>query len=93
MSLLFLLEGLGCQYNQITTLDLGKNLALERLYCDGSGITTLDLSNNQELSLLSLMDMPALTEVCVWTMPFPPEGVTVDTTGSPSAYFTITCSQ
>jgi len=36
--------------------------------------------------------MPSLYKVCVWTMPFPPAGVTVDTTGSKNVYFTMTCN-
>jgi len=36
--------------------------------------------------------MPTLHEVCVWTMPFPPDGVNVDTTGSPNVFFTNECS-
>jgi hypothetical protein len=35
--------------------------------------------------------MPSLYKVCVWTMPFPPAGVAVDTTGSPNVYFTMNC--
>jgi hypothetical protein len=37
--------------------------------------------------------MPSLGEVCVWELPFPPEGMTVHTTGSPNVYFTTECSQ
>jgi len=40
-----------------------------------------------------LLTMPSLFKVCVWTTPFPPEGVDVDTTGSPNVYFTIDCSK
>jgi hypothetical protein len=39
-----------------------------------------------------LDNMPTLLEVCVWEMPFPPEGVEIDTTGSPNIYFTTECS-
>ena len=31
-------------------------------------------------------------EVCVWEMPFPPEGFELDSTGSPNVYFTTECS-
>ena len=31
--------------------------------------------------------MPTLYEVCVWTIPFPPERVYVDTSGSPNVEF------
>jgi hypothetical protein len=42
---------------------------------------------------LILGDMPSLSKVCVWTMPFPPIGVMVDTTGSPNVYFTMDCNK
>jgi hypothetical protein len=41
---------------------------------------------------LTLASMPSLYKVCVWTMPFPPTGVAVDTTGSPNVYFTMNCN-
>ncbi len=37
--------------------------------------------------------MPMLTEVCVWILPFPPEGVTVLQGFSPNINFTTTCSR
>jgi hypothetical protein len=42
---------------------------------------------------LTLVSMPSLYKVCVWKMPFPPTGVTVDTNGSPNVYFTMDCSK
>ena len=47
----------------------------------------------QEYLKLNIAEMPTLFEVCVWTLPFPPEGVEVDTTGSPNVYFTTECSK
>jgi len=41
---------------------------------------------------LTLASIPSLYKVCVWTLPFPPAGVAVDTTGSPNVYFTINCN-
>lgn len=35
--------------------------------------------------------MSTLTDVCVWTLPFPPSGVTVNTTGSPNVVFSTSC--
>lgn len=76
---------------QITSLDVTDK-----------GLT--DLSNNTELGTeewyvsynqlngIYLTDMPSLVEVCVWELPFPPEGVEVDTTGSPNVYFTTDCT-
>jgi len=39
------------------------------------------------LESLIIRDMPSLKEVCVWTIPFPPVGVEMDTSGSPNLYF------
>ena len=36
--------------------------------------------------------MPDLYEVCVWAMPFPPAGVSVDLYQIPNAYFTTDCA-
>jgi hypothetical protein len=66
---------------------------LNSLYCCSNQITTLDVSNNTELEILELRYMHTLNEVCVWTMPFPPERVEVDTIGSPNVYFTSECSK
>ena len=74
------------------------------LDCSSNSFSTLDLSNNPELGSESwyfidhiiedivLSDMPTLGEVCVWKLPFPPEDVTVDTTGSPNVFFATSCS-
>ncbi len=37
--------------------------------------------------------MPTLYQVCVWELPFPPEGVDVDMTDSPNVYFTTDSSK
>jgi len=37
--------------------------------------------------------MPSLGEVCVWTIPFPPEDMTIDTEDSPKVYFTMECGK
>ncbi len=36
--------------------------------------------------------MPMLFEVCVWELPFPPEGVEIDTTDSPNVCFETDCN-
>jgi len=36
--------------------------------------------------------LPSINEVCVWEMPFPPEGVEVSKTNSPNLYFTTDCT-
>jgi hypothetical protein len=63
------------------------------LGCAGNQLTSLDISNNTVLEELYLGNMPSLGKVCVWTLPFPPEGVALDTEGSPSVYFTTDCSK
>ena len=88
------------KYNQIISLDVSSCTSLSLLSCSSNKLTTLDVSNNTALGSgsnsppdLRISDMPTLFEVCVWTMPFPPTGVLVDTTGSPNVYFTTDCSK
>jgi hypothetical protein len=87
------LTHLGLVLNPLPRLDLSKNSALVGLYCDKVPLTSLDISNNSAIKILTLKSMTSLNKVCVWTMPFPPVGVTVDTTDSPNVYFTIDCSK
>jgi hypothetical protein len=85
------LDTLYCSQNQLTSLDISGNRALKVLNCDSNQLTSLDVYNNTELEYLHISDMPALYDVCVWDWPFPPEGVEIDTTGSPNVYFTLDC--
>jgi Leucine-rich repeat (LRR) protein len=87
------LKGLGCYNNPLTSLDVSSNSALTLLDCSENSFTSLDISKNTKMLYLTLKSMPSLNKVCVWTMPFPPTGVTVDTTGSPNVYFTTDCSK
>jgi len=98
------LDWLICPENQLTSLQISKNTSLYELECDGNQLTSLDISKNTSLGVpgpleqglgtyLSLKDMPSLQEVCVWTLPFPPEYLGVDTTGSPNVFFTMDCSK
>ena len=94
------LEGLSCDHNQITSLDLSNLLDLHHLECGSNQFTSLDISNNSKLGTvyigylcLVISGMPSLQEVCVWTLPFPPEGLNITTTGSPNVYFTTECSK
>ena len=84
---------MNCGWNQLTSLDVTNNIALFGLICSDNQITSLDVSNNVVLEELNISNMPSLGEVCVWEVPFPPEGVTVDITGSPNVYFTTDCSK
>ena len=47
------LLSLDCSDNQLTTLDISNNLALEELICDNNILTSLDISNNTALTQLS----------------------------------------
>jgi hypothetical protein len=60
-------------------------------HAEAEAVTSLDISKSTSLKTLNIADMPTLYEVCVWTMPFPPEGVDVNTSGSPDIFFTDTC--
>lgn len=86
------LTSLNCGGNQLTSLDVSKNTALIAVSCTSNELTTLDISNNSALEHLNIKYMPTLTQVCVWTMPFPPDGLEVNTSGSPNVYFTTDCS-
>ena len=43
---------LNCQANQLTSLDISNNIALEVLYCALNQLTSLDLASNTSLTLL-----------------------------------------
>ena len=50
------LKTLICNANELTTIDLSKNIALTELYCNNNLITTLDVSTNINLSYLACFD-------------------------------------
>lgn len=86
----------GLQYlftggNPLEALDVTNLKVLKQLNCSGNPLQTLNLSLNSALTAIYLFSMPDLSEVCVWTEPFPPEGVYVVTDGSPNVYFTTNC--
>ena len=82
-----------CYDNQLNSLDVSNNTMLKSLYCENNQLASLDVSNNTRLRNLKLGEMPSLTEVCVWILPFPPEEVHVNTEGSPNVHFTTECSK
>jgi len=82
-----------CHSNQLSALEISNNTALEWLRCNDNYLTSLDISNNIALQGITLSNTPSLYQVCVWEMPFPPSGVSVDTTDSPNVYFTTDCSK
>lgn len=67
------LKGLYCEGNQLTTLDVSKNIALESLDCSENQLTALDVSKNttlvnlvcdrNQLTVLDLSKSPALTNL------------------------------
>jgi len=85
------LELLNCSDNQLTSLELSNYPIMRWLYCNNNLLTRLVLTQNSALIGLYLNNMPSLHKVCVWTEPFPPAGVQVDTTNSPNLYFTMYC--
>jgi hypothetical protein len=42
---------------------------------------------------LALQNIPYLSKVCVWIMPFPPAGVKITISDSPNIFFTTDCSK
>jgi hypothetical protein len=82
---------LECEYNILTNLSVSNNPALWQFNCGGNLLIGLDVAKNTAIGELTLVSMPSLYKVCVWEMPFPPTGVTVDTTDSPNVYFTTDC--
>ncbi len=87
------LTDLYCALNQLTSLDVSNNPALTVLHCFSNQLTSLDISGNTSLKNIQLRDMPSLTEVCVWELPFPPNGVELDIVNSPNINFTTECSK
>ena len=92
------LRYLYCEENQLLSLDITNNLLLRLLRCGYNSLTALDLSRNRNLGIwkfsegnITINGMPSLEEVCVWTLPFPPEDIIVDTSGSPNVRFSMDC--
>jgi hypothetical protein len=100
---------LDCDDNQLASLNVSNQTVLKILSCSGNQLTSLDLSKNSSIGkdvgseltyyskyyycYLSIEEMPGLEKVCVWTMPFSPEGVKLCAEGSPNVYFTADCSK
>ena len=87
------LTSLLCDRNQISILNVSSNVAINTLLCFSNQLSTLDVSVCSSLKNLDIHDMPSLYKVCVWELPFPPEEVVLDTTGSPNVYFTTDCNK
>lgn len=85
------LKHLYCDGNVFTHLDVSKNPLLSGLTCASNQLDSLNISNNRELRHFICKDNPSLMKICVWTDPFPPGNVYVDTSGCKQAYFTTRC--
>lgn len=95
------LHTLDCENNQLTSIDLSTNYGLLDLNCSDNLLTSIDLSRNRNLMVklfddwetsLLLKNMPTLESVCVWTLPFPPEGRNnLSYSGSPNVDFNTDC--
>jgi hypothetical protein len=81
-----------CYNNPLVSLNVSRCRGLERLLCGNSKLSSLDVSKNEYLTVLDISNMPNLSQVCVWEIPFPPENVHVNTSGSPNVYFTTECT-
>ena len=77
--------------NQLTSLDISKNTGLVDLACSDNNLTDLDISANPSLKTIYIRNISSLARVCVWELPFPPEGIKLDTTGSPNVFFVTDC--
>ncbi len=86
------LTELSCKNNWLSSLDLSHNTALVTMVCCGNRLSSLDISGNTALKLIGVDNMSTMEEVCVWTLPFPPEGVKVLMGFSPNVFFTTQCT-
>ena len=74
-------------------MDVGSLPNLESLFTCGNMLTTLDISTNNRLTRIGIDNMPILEEVCVWTLPFPPAGVSVIAGFSPNVVYITGCGR
>jgi hypothetical protein len=86
------LVSLACNNNLLDSLDLTANTALTSMIACGNRLTGIDLSKNSALVKIGIDNMPMLTDVCVWTLPFPPPGVDILMEFSPNIVFTDRCT-
>jgi len=87
------LSKLVCNNNLFTSLDLSANTALTTMISCGNQLSSLDISNHSLLTKIGFDNMPMLTEVCVWILPFPPPGVFLLRDYSPNVVYTTSCSK
>ena len=78
--------------NLLISLDVSGKQNLQKLITCGNQLLKLDVSANSKLKVLGVDNMSTITEVCVWTLPFPPAGVVVLKEFSPNVYFSLNCT-
>ena len=77
---------------EIKALDVTQNKSLKQLLCSKTNLEQLNISLNEKLRVLWLENMPRLNKVCVWNLPFPPDGsFELRADNSPNVYFTVNC--
>ena len=86
------LEVLNCADNQLIGLEMPEMKYLWYLNCGGNAMINLDLTGNPNLKEIYLENMRSLTNVCVWNLPFPVEGVNVYAEASPNVNFSDDCA-
>ena len=79
--------------NQLTSLDLSPILSLNTMISCGNSLGYLDISMHPELTRIGVDNMPMLTKVCVWSLPFPPQGIILLDEYSPNIQYTTDCSR
>ncbi len=52
----------------------------------------LDISGNERIRLLEIDEMPSLRYICVWVLPFPPEGIEIRTKHYANLIFSQECT-
>jgi len=83
---------LTCNNNFLTSLDLSNNRELTRMISCANQLRCLDVSVNSRISTLGIDNMPSLEKVLVWTLPFPPDTVSVWMGYSPNVEFIMDSS-
>jgi Leucine-rich repeat (LRR) protein len=78
--------------NQLSDIDLSTNKYLETLDACRNFISHIHICCNKALTRIQLSEMPTLTEVCVWKLPFPPEGVSIDIAENTGITFVQNCN-
>jgi hypothetical protein len=78
--------------NLLTSLDLSPISSLNTLIICGNQLSYLDISKHSLLTKIGVDNMPMLTEVCVWTLPFPSGGIVVLQDYSPNIRYATNCN-